>query len=63
MRAKLNAAGTYIVKLSLSKGRPGSLGAEGQLESMAAENTEMLTAKAEDAQVPQGLVLHRGNGS
>ena len=42
---------------------PGvSLSAEGQLESMAAENIEMVTAKPEDAQVPKGPILHRGNG-
>jgi len=37
---------------------PGvSLSAEGQLESMAAENIRMLTAKAKDAQVPEGPVF------
>ena len=40
-----------------SKWRPESVGAEGQLESMAAENTVMVTRQPEDAQVPKGLVF------
>jgi hypothetical protein len=50
-----------MIFILYSKWRPESVGAESQLESMAAENTVMVPLKPEDAQVLKGPFLHRSN--